>query len=289
VRNLIFASFLLLPLLYPSRISAQVVINEVLNNPLKNLENNEKGKEWVELINNSATPTSLSGCTLYLDDSTSNQKIVFDEEEFIDKYKVFSWDDSWLNNLGDTIKLECVNFSDIVSYGDLNGAVCKAPKPGVTFGRSPDGSGSFSLLGKNTMGEANSLPPTETPMPTPTPVPTQKPANTIKPEKTATPVLTPKPLSTNTIIPHITKNLVLAESDDYEEKIASDETTMYVPTLKYFDVNKKESGDPGDEESEAKVAGNKKRNPYPFIIIVVGLFIISLSFYRIIKNFGKKI
>ena len=79
--------FLALFLFSFNTVGAQVVINEVLNNPA----GSESGAEWVELYNKSSSPVSLSGCVLFLDVS-ADQKVQFGENDFVDKYKVISWD-----------------------------------------------------------------------------------------------------------------------------------------------------------------------------------------------------
>src|SRR4030042_6399387 len=139
-RSLLFA--LLLILIFPNIASAQVVINEVLLKP----EGSDDGAEWVELYNLNSGVQSLASCVLYLDDSYAPQKVVFESEDFIEKIEVISWDASWLNNSGDQIKLECPSFSDTVTYGSITGATIAAPDEGESFGRSPDGSGRYSLL-----------------------------------------------------------------------------------------------------------------------------------------------
>lgn len=183
----------ILNLLMFEKVSAQVVINEVLPNPI----GEDGGAEWVELYNLGNNPISLSGCVLHLHETDNTQKIVFNSEDFIEKYKVISWDGKWLKNSGDTIRLLCSSFSDTVAYGDANGAIIDDPKEGVTFGRSPDGTGNFYILSSVTLNGPNAQPPTSTPAPTNTPTQTPVPTST----HTPTPTFTPTRASTKTSTP----------------------------------------------------------------------------------------
>ena len=145
----IFAIIFFLQLAFPRIAGAQVVINEI--NPFE---------EWVELYNLGETQVSLDGCTLFLDASYDPQKVVFTlSDVFSGKFKVVTWGGNWLNNGGDTVKIQCPTESDEISYGsNLNNK---------TFGRSPDGTGSFYVLESSSQGSANSNPQTS-PSPTPT-------------------------------------------------------------------------------------------------------------------------
>jgi hypothetical protein len=125
-------------------VSANVVINEVLPNPI----GEDSGAELVELYNNTNTPFSLSGCTLYFHVTDNSQKIDFDSDDFVDKFKVFSSDGEWLNNDGDTLRLVCSNFSDIVPYGNADNSLVKVPGMGETIGRHPDKRLAGILMGR---------------------------------------------------------------------------------------------------------------------------------------------
>lgn len=183
-----FSSVFLLTFLFPSAANAQVVINEVFPDP----EGEEDGAEWVELYNSTAGPYSLNGCTIYLDDTSASQKIIFDIEDFIDVFKVISWDGTWLNNSGDQVILDCVSFKDQVNYGNVSNSVVDNPTPGYSIGRSPDGTGSFYKLSSVTLGLPNSAPPTPTPLPPPTATvtPTPRPTSTLFPTSVPTPTPT---------------------------------------------------------------------------------------------------
>ncbi len=180
-------------------VNAQVVINEVLANP----SGEESGAEWVELYNTGQEVASLSGCILYLDDGDT-QKVVFGNEDFVDKFKVISWDGTKLNNGGDIVRLQCTSSQDSIAYGNYSGAVVVAPGDGVTFGRNPDGTGSFYILSAVTLGSVNASPATPTPTATPsstatpTPTPTPTPTHTATPKPSPTKTLTPKATASTT-------------------------------------------------------------------------------------------
>lgn len=174
-------------ILFTKTVDAQVVINEVLPNPT----GDDRGSEWVELYNLSSEPQTLKDCILYLHETDNNQKVIFGDEAFIDKFKVISWDGSFINNSGDTIRFNCPAYSDRVTFG--NEQLLKAPGEQYTFGRSPDGTGAFLILSSPSENSVNSLPPTSTPIPTSTT--TSTPKNTSTPTKSPT----PKPSNTPTI------------------------------------------------------------------------------------------
>ena len=142
---------------------AQVVINEVLPNPV----GDDSGAELIELYSKTDSPLSLDGCILYFHETDNYQKVVFNAGDFIDKYKVISSGGEWIRNTGDQIRLICTSFNDSVSFGDMTDSVVAAPNEGLTFGRSPDGTGGFYLLSSETMtngGSSNSSPISQFPL-----------------------------------------------------------------------------------------------------------------------------
>lgn len=267
-----FNLILFLPMLFviiPSYfgvISAQVVINEVFPNP----EGDEAGAEWVELYNLSNEPISLEGCILYLHESDNNQKVKFSDDDYIEKFKVVSWDESWLNNSGDETRLICSTFNDSVAYGSANGALVGSPKEGFTIGRGPDGSGNFYVLNSVTLGSINSQPPTSTPMPTisPTPIPTREPTATV----TFTPTPTRIPTKTPTSAP------TLSDSPEGEEQVLG---------LKEDEVEIEK-----DEEGISDSKENK--TPIPLaarVFILAGLGLIGFpvtNYFRLKKRYNQK-
>lgn len=259
---------ILICLAFPVRVSAQVVINEVFPNPL----GTEAGAEWVELYNTtSEVEVSLSGCTLRLDDNYDPQKVVFGTEDFIGKFKVITWEGSWLNNLGDQIKLDCGTFSDVVSYGNVAGAVVSAPEEGFSFGRSPDGTGNFYLLSSVTLGEVNSPPPTPTPEPTDEPEPTEKPTNTPVPTSTPKPTSTPTPKPTSTPKPRAT-SIPTAE-----------------PTEGIVLTSLNSGG--SDKAGEVLAVQEEKQSKFPFIpaaFILSGVIFLGLAGYIFLRQRKKE-
>jgi hypothetical protein len=258
---------LLVVLLFPTNVYAQVVINEVFPNPA----DNEAGAEWVELYNLSDEPASLADCVLYLHESDINQKVEFEEGDFIDgvdKYKVISWDKTWLKNSGDTVRLICSSFKDKVSYGDAGGASVSAPKEGMSIGRSPDGTGDFFVLNIFTLVGPNSQPPTSTPVPTNSPTPTPIP----KPTSTFTPTPTPKPKKTPTLTQVPTKD--------------EEEGTQILGT--------KGGEDDIDNEKEQTSDPEKERGKFPLAagaFVLTGLGLISfpvVNYLRLKRGYNQK-
>lgn len=268
---------LLFSLVYPSDALAQVVINEVLNNP----SGTESGAEWVELYNLGIEVASLNGCILYLDDSTTTQKVIFGEEDFVDKFRVISWDSSWLNNSGDLVKLECGAQTDSVSYGNQAGSVVLAPDDGVSFGRSPDGIGNFLVLSTVTLGDPNSNPPTPTIEPSDTPVPTSTP----KPTPTTKPTSTPKPTPTIKITSEPTstselEGLSVLSNNNNENDGSEDNTPLggsEVKVLAQFDDAK-------------STINSEKKFPFPALIFIFGgIVFMGAAIYRFVRISRKTV
>lgn len=250
---------------------AKIVINEVLNNP----SGEENGAEWVELFNTGNSPVTLFGCTLFLDDTAAYQKITFGENDFIDKFEVINaWDDSWLSNSGDTVKIECGSDSDVVAYGDEQGSVVDNPADGISFGRSPDGVGSFSILASITLGEANSVPPTPTPNPTNTLTPTQSP--TSSPTATLTPKPTSTPLPTATPKPSNTPTSVIGQFSDGPTQTEIDSTGVV-------------AGESDEVTAEFSDKINKEFPTAAVIMMIAGVILLGISLVPIVRNFKKKI
>lgn len=205
----VLITVLILVVLTPSKVSAQVVINEF--SPASD-------PEWVELFKTQDGQLSLDDCTLHLDDNLSgSQKIVFTSSDNIGENENFflinkgdyNWTSNWLNNNGDKVSIICSWGSDVVSYGNQDGASLGKPDSSESIGRSPDGTSQFYVLTNQTPGVPNSPPPTPTPNPTSTPIPeptiintpTSKPTPTLTPTKAPAPtikaVLTDRPETSN--------------------------------------------------------------------------------------------
>ena len=260
-------------LVFPEVVSAQIVINEVLNNP----KGEESGAEWVELFNRDSSPEPLNGCVLFLDDSATSQKVIFDNEDFVEKYKVISWDKSWLNNNGDQIRLECEDQVESVSYGDSEGSSLEAPKDGITFGRNPDGIGDFVILASATLGEPNSAPPTFTPAPTDTLI------STPKPTKTPAPSTTVRFTNTPTLVRVVTKT-TFEDGGEGKEVLGINEGEQKLLETREGKVEKEEVKVAGVSEKPSQENDNKKVPIAALLTLILGLIVLGVSVYPVIKS-----
>ncbi len=173
-------------------ISAQVVINEFMVTP---------NPEWVEFYNASASAEYIKNYWIdddnkFADDTgNSGKKLLSGLNTDNSSYPYFELN-SFLNNPGDDVVLfdQDGNQVDFYHYSSN-------PGDGISMGRSPDNSGSFTILNSATKGSANSGPkpdptstpePTDTPTKTPTSVPTSKPTPTIKKTSSLTPRVMPQ-------------------------------------------------------------------------------------------------
>ncbi len=257
-----------------------VVINEVLSNPT----GDDNGAELVELYNTTNSVYNLSGCVLYFHETDNFQKIVFDSEEFIDKFKIFTSNGYWLDNSGDKVRLVCLSFTDSVAYGDAGGATVSAPGEGKTFGRIPDGTGNFYILSSETMGEANPTLPTSTPVPTSTPtntpVPTNTPTNTPAPTSapSPTPTSTPKPTATPTKKPTPTPKDHIDENDLLK-------TQADVSQFRY-DAQGESNSDTEGVLGTSVGSGSQNENisPFAYVLFGLGLIFVIVSIFLFIKN-----
>lgn len=258
-------------------IFAQIVINEVLNNPA----GDEAGAEWVELFNKEDTQASLAGCVLALDDSAQSQKVTFDAEDFVDKYKVVSWDSAWLRNSGDLVSLTCPGLIDSVSYGDQEGSTVESPNEGYSFGRNPNGTGIFVVLSSVTLQSANS----ETHVATPTVSPTLALSHTPKPSLTPKPTNTSK--STVTISPVPTVRIQISNTPKVTNGEISQPSTNLVELVSTRQPNESEEVLP---QTKPEVLGSsEKRLPiFAIAVTALGLLIASVSLYPIIRTLQKR-
>ncbi|MDO8451488.1 MAG: VanZ family protein [bacterium] len=188
--------------LVPFRVSAGVVINEFLPNP------STDANEWVELYNTGSDSIDLS--TYSLEDAVGSNKALTGLGSISPGgFAVYEYSggDGWLNNgSGDTLFLKDSSGTNIDQYEYLSD-----PGDGITFGRYPDGTGSFIVLSGVSRGGANSAPPTSTPTSTltPTPIPpTETPTPTPQSDSpTSTPTSTTAPTNTPTSTPTPTSAL----------------------------------------------------------------------------------
>lgn len=273
ISNLIKRSVILFFLLFffsYGEINAQVVINEVYPNP----PGAESGAEWVELYNQASEPVSLESCVLYLHADNTTQKVEFSSEDFIDKYETISWDDSWLRNTGDTVRLVCNGNINVISYGDSPDSIVQSPDEGLSIGRSPDGNGNVYLLSSLTPNGANSSPLVPTPTKTPTPTSTPNP----DPTATPTPTPTPKPSPTNTPTPTLT----LTPTPTEEPKDIADNENVLGQTESLSLQRERLLGE-GDIESPDMETDKKKFPVAAGLFIAGGLMFIIGSGYLYAK------
>ena len=209
---LIWLSLVIFLLLFPQKVFAQVVINEI----------NPSG-EWVELFKTSQGAVSLEGCTIFFQDTHSQKKDLTQNDNFLeeDLYKVIFTDGSYLNNTSsDTVFLDCPDF-------DAGPVIYPDNMETKSYARVPNGTGSFVVLTEITQGYANPD-PTPSPSPTPTATPTDTPTSTPTSTPTATPTVTPTatPTKTPTPTPKVTKSPTPMTDESEPNLISSAEASV---------------------------------------------------------------
>ncbi len=178
--------------------ATDVVINEFLADLPAGQE--EAQDEWIELYNNDDSPISLLGWTLK--DSNDAHTLRIGEitipahgfSVITRKGSSFS-----LNNDADTIRLyDSTSAAVLVDTFTYEGTT-----ESRSWGRIPDGTGSFVANLIPSSGSANIAPPSPTPVPTPTPTPSTSsgPTATLSLLPTPTPTPTPYPSPTTTSSP----------------------------------------------------------------------------------------
>lgn len=242
---------------FPSKLSAQVIINEFVPNA---------DTEWVELFNTSDSAEYLKA--YYIDDDTdfindvgSHIKQLSDLNISSIQYPFYDLK-TFLNNDGDSVVLFDPD-GNIVDQYTYSG------KPGsnVSIGRSPDHTGGFTILSSPTKGNENSAPmttatssPTDTATETQTAISTQTNTPTLTPTKTPTPTKKATPTATP----------VAQETSDQENTILGlrNELTTEAPT----------------EGVEGETSGNNKLPPVALILIVAGTLVLGVSGFAFIKK-----
>ena len=122
--------FILIAFIFPSTVSAQVVINEFSSGTSSN--------DWVEIYNFNIATQSADLSIYRLENKTGNTKNL-STLLVPGVFKVFTWS-NMLNNSGDIIKLIRISDNTVlgeIAYGD-QGGVC-APSETQSIGRNPDG------------------------------------------------------------------------------------------------------------------------------------------------------
>lgn len=278
---IIFFIFIL-PLIFPSKIQAQVVINEI---------SPTTSPEWVELYKTESGEISLENCSLFLDDSSSSQKIEFTAENKIlesEKYLFIDWSSNWLNNSGDLVVFECPNFSDSIAYGNQSGSVVKAPNSDhPTIGRSPDGSGNVVILDSSSPGITNSEP---LPTPIPTPVPTPKPTSvpTTVPTQTPTYEPTPTPSPAPTSVPRSTP---LPTKKPTLRPTTADILGLASPAGEWETAGISGAENNAQSQEKADADPTKKQNsPYTLSLIITlsGCLLVAVAAIPYLKSYFQK-
>lgn len=226
----IFYLLIILFLLFPKNIFAQVVINEFVV---------DGDDEWVELYNASDSAEYLKN--YYIDDDdnftsdsgNSGKKSLSSLNITNINFPYLDLSSSIFNNTPpDSVVLfdNLGNILDSYSY-NIN------PGKEISIGRSPDRTGDFVVLISTTKGSVNSQKaPTPSPTATATPTPTTIASPTPKPTPTKTP--SPKPTPTLTSTPIVTikpqqtiEPLIVLNTKTPIGKVAGASTTKKSPIL----------------------------------------------------------
>jgi len=162
--------------LFPSLSFAQVVINEILPNPV----GEDKGNEWIELFNTDITGIDVSGYKLK--DAADNEQIINSGFLPPKSWLIIRSEGKFaLNNSGS----ETIYLYDDLAKDPVSSFTYVGSTEGKSWGRIPDGGEVFGDVLIPTEGTTN-----QTPTPEPTTVPTQAPTSTptAAPTQTAAPV-----------------------------------------------------------------------------------------------------
>jgi hypothetical protein len=259
--------------LLPSRISAQVVINEF---------SSSTSSDWVELY--AYEDIDISGWILD-DDGTETNMAVIPESVVIgpssNAYYVVEVSNR-LNVSGDIIKLlkeDSNTLIDEVSYGN-KGGVCVPSELG-SIARIPDANPHLYRLLNHTKGQSNGDLVTD-PCPTPTPEPTATFTSTPKPTATPKPAATLIPTKTPTTKPTIkptkTKITFAPIAENSNEK---DGDTLGIQEK---DQDTSESTDVSEDENS-----EKKFPILAGVFIAGGLGFIGAAAYPFLKDRRKQI
>lgn len=249
--------------IFPVKAFADLAINEI-----------SPSEEWVELINNGSSEISLEGCILSM--GNTGQEVTFSSSDIVaaSSYKVaekgvtIGWDNNWLNNSGDSVSLNCLG-NDAVTYGSE-----VDPK---TYGRNPNGNGSFVVLESSTKGSVNSGP-----VPTPSPEPTNAPTTTNAPTPTKTPTPTKSPTPTSIKTPTPTKKTTPTPTKKLSEKEANSED-LFIAGDTTITLDKSPTPTPKGE-----VLGSQT-SKQPLIYVALGLIFLFVCGILAYFQFGDKI
>jgi Lamin Tail Domain len=267
--------------LFPIRVYADgtVVINEFLPHPSSDT------KEWVELY----VPDTTDITKYWIDDDTdfsndagsSGKKQLTSAAQGSDVHHVvFELSSSIFNNDGDTIALFTPDGVLIDQYHYTND-----PGTDVSIGRSPDGTGDFSMLSSATKGSTNTSikpPDTATPAPTDKPTTTPKPTSTPKPEKspTATPTIRMNQTTlADTKVPTVTKKTMSTTTKSKTSSISARPTSILGISTK--SAEKKIKSFP---TQPILVKGATSTAPQVVAVIAGGIFLLAGGIIMYIKK-----
>ena len=211
--------------------AADVVINEFLAEP--------SNSQWVELYNTGSSSQDISGWVIDDGGSPSSKYSIPSNTQLpAGACLVFS-SGSFYFNTASSDSAQLISDTTVIDQY----AYSKSSGSGVSFGRSPDGTGGWTTFMSPSPGSLNSTGdpclPAATPTPAPTSTPTSTPAPTVTPTRTPTqtptktPTPTVKPTATATPRPSLTASVsaVLGATDSPE--IASVEAdTKTKPSVK---------------------------------------------------------
>ena len=184
----LFIFLTLSTLLFIPPVLASVVINEFQVKP-------SGSSQWIELYNNGGGSEDISGWVID-DEGSPDSKYTIASGTVLYASTCLSFQSGkfyWNPSSSDSVRLiSGDNVVDKYTYS-------KSPESGVSFGRDPDGTGSFVSFTSPTRDHLNSsglsclASATPTPSPTTTPIPIPSP--TAAPTATPTPTPTPTPVS----------------------------------------------------------------------------------------------
>ena len=263
---LIFCLFI-----FPSSISAQVVINEISVEP-------EDKYDWLELFaieNTDVSSWNLSDETGVFETFASGTILDKGSYKIVTQYQRFGNED-------DTIYLYDNNGNQIdsISYGQV-GEVCVPSKTG-SIARIPDANSHYDRLLNHTKGLTNGESVTD-PCPSPTTEPPATSVPTSTPTKIPSPTKTPSPSPTN-------KPVLKTSTPTRIKETATEDIEDVLDNTKEAVLGINEIGDStGTPTPESKIADEGKRS-IPLsagLFVILGLVFISFAFYQLLRSRKK--
>jgi hypothetical protein len=256
-------------LLLPSKVFAQVVINEVFPNPSGSVS---EPNEFIELFNSGTNSVNITGWQI--SDTQGSTKIYTLPEATLDAGVYVSFRRSVsgiaLNNDGDGVELRDLggNLVDTMSFTQT--------LTDKSWSRIPNGTGNFVNNTDPSELLTNITPPTSLPTQIPTATPTSTPNKTSTPTPTITATSSPTkvPTPSSTKIPNLTPTLAPVED------LAGEEQTnqKQVLGIKYTSPSPTTSP-PTDSKNSSTVLA--------FVLVGFGVLFIGLALYLGFKVITK--